>query len=188
MTRDKAAAEAERLSALMPPENRIEIRQRAGLQWQEIVVHGKVVHDAKEYTILNDEEWLKEKGFWVLAAKFNGMYGVIAVEAYTDEETGELISGAIQLIPYEYTWASNHDGTGPMISCTTRSVTRHYFNYTGWQFSLDARTGKYTGMQKRWVYDELTGKWSLQTVADGEVSFARWVPDPATGKLTLKNQ
>ncbi|GAB0481696.1 hypothetical protein KML24007_04420 [Alistipes indistinctus] len=189
MTRDKASTEAERLSALMPPENRFEIRQKSNSQRQEVVVHGKVVHEAQEYTVLSDEEWFKEKEFWVLVAKNNGKYGVVAINAYADKETGKREGYAVQMVPYEYSFARFHDGTGPMITCTTMSGARTHFNYYGWNFDHDYRTGKYTGTKKRWVYDEATEKWMLRAAADGEqLRYTKWTPDKATGKLTLTNK
>ena len=189
MTRSKAAAEAERLSALMPPENRFEIRQKSNSQRQEVVVHGKVVHEAQEYAVLSDEEWFKEEEFWVLVAKNNGKYGVVAINAYADKETGERKGYAVQMVPYEYSFARFHDGTGPMITCTTMSGARTHFNYYGWNFDHDYRTGNYTGTKKRWVYDEATEKWTFRAAADGEqLQYTKWTPDKATGQLILTNK
>ncbi|NDV79396.1 hypothetical protein [Dysgonomonas sp. 511] len=158
MAQAKASEQAEYLSSLVTPDGRFEIKPKPNSYRQQIFVQGKMLHEAQEYRVLSDPEYWNKTGCWAIMCKNNGYYGALLLGVY--EKDGKQMVEILQTIPYEYTFVSHHDGN--MIKATTKSITNHYFNFGGWKFDRDWKTGNFTPEYKKWVKNKSTGKWTLQ--------------------------
>ena len=158
MAQAKATLQADSLSKLVRADGKFEIRPKPDSYRQQIFLKGKMMHEAQEYNVISGVEDWNKTGCWMLIAKNNGLYGVVAVEIW--EEDGKKGMQVLQTVPYEYTFALHHNGN--MVKCTTRSVTSHWLNWWGWKFDNDWRTGKFTPTNMKWILDKSTNKWALQ--------------------------
>ena len=126
----------------------------------DLVVDGKVLFTATSFSLLSDAAEYKKSNCWffrITRGSHYPRYGVYAISMFMKD--GKKVVENAMLIPYEYTFIS-HDG-GNVVKCTTKSGAAHYFNWWGWHFNRDWRTGKYTPTNERWTYDESTDKWAL---------------------------
>lgn len=130
MTRDKAIAESKRLSSLVTPDGRFEIRMKANSQRQELVAQGKVILEAQEFTeILTDEANWNETGCWVFIVKNGGLYGTFCLGTW--EEDGKLNLETVWFIPCEYTFMRSDPDRPGIVRCTTKSGVVKLKGYAG---------------------------------------------------------
>jgi len=158
MAQAKATEQAEYLSSLVRADGRFEIRPKPNSNRQQIFVKGKMLHEAQEYKVVSDPEYWNKTGCWALIAKNGGNYGAILLVVY--EEGGKKEELILQVIPYKYSFISHHGGN--MLDCTTRSGAPHYFNFGGWNFDSNWRTGQFTPTYKKWVHNKSTDEWTFQ--------------------------
>ncbi|MCC8146474.1 MAG: hypothetical protein LIO93_08575 [Bacteroidales bacterium] len=126
----------------------------------DLVVDGKVLFNARSFTLISDAEEYKKSNCWffiVTRGDFTQRYGVYGISMYIKEGKKEVEN--VMTIPYEYTFIS-HEG-GNMVKCS-KNTGSSYFNWFGWNFDRDWHTGKYTSTYKKWIYDKSIDKWTLQ--------------------------
>lgn len=157
MAQGKSSEQAEYLSSLVPEAGRFEIRPKPNSTRQQIYVRGKMIDEAQEYKIVSTPEVWNEWGYWILITKNGGYYGLLGIEVR--EENGNRIARKEVLIPHKYTYGIHHDGN--MLKFTKRGGVPEWFNWWGYNFDNDWRTGKFTPTYKQWVQNKSTGEWSL---------------------------
>lgn len=127
----------------------------------DLVVDGKVLFNARSFTLISSAEEYKKSNCWffiITRGDFTQRYGIYGISMYMKD--GKKVVENAMLIPYEYSFIS-HEG-GNMIKCSRSAGSPTYFNWWGWNFNRDWRTGQYTSTYNKWVHDKATDKWSLQ--------------------------
>lgn len=142
---------------LVPEAGRFEIRPKPNSTRQQIFVRGKMLDEAQEYKVVSTPEVWNKWGYWILITKNGGYYGLLGIEVR--EENGKQIVRKEVLIPHKYTFGIHHDGN--MLKFTKRGGVPEWFNWWGYNFENDWRTGKFTPTYKQWVQNKSTGEWSL---------------------------
>ncbi|NDV58882.1 hypothetical protein [Bacteroides sp. 519] len=149
---EKALAEVE-------PIGWFEVRQNS-TKGLDLVVDNKVLFNARSFTLISTAEEYKKSNCWFFITTRGDhyqRYAVYGISMYYKD--GKKVVENVMTIPYEYTFMS-HEG-GNVVKCSKNSGSS-YFNWWGWNFDRDWRTGEYTPTNKKWVHNESTDKWELQ--------------------------
>lgn len=126
MTRDNSVEAAKALSAQVPEYGRFEIRMN-GIR-QQLVVDGKVLYEAQEFTVLSTAADFTRTGAWFFIVKNKGLYGTYGLALW--EKDGQKKMEHKMFVPLEYTFI-RPDETPRMVRCTSKSGVVHIRAWTG---------------------------------------------------------
>lgn len=127
----------------------------------DLVVDGKVLFNARSFTLISNAEDYKKSNCWffiVTRGDYSPRYAVYGISMFLKDGKKEVENTLT--IPYEYSFIG-HEG-GNMVKCSKNAGSPAYFNWWGWRFTRDWRTGQYTSTNEKWVHDESADKWTLQ--------------------------